>query len=54
METFQNTFRITFKQKGDKKRTTLNVVLEDIVSVHTAKEFLWLKKGIHVSSIERL
>lgn len=54
METFENTFRITFKQQGRKERTTLDIVLQNIFSVHTAKEFLWEKKGIHATSIKRL
>jgi hypothetical protein len=54
METFQNTFRVTFKQQGMKERTTLDIVLQNIFSVHTAKEFLWEQKGIHASAIKRL
>jgi hypothetical protein len=54
METFENTFRISFRQQGRKERTTLDIVLQNICSVHTAKEFLWEEKGIMVTSIERL
>ena len=53
METFQNTFRVTFKQQGMKERTTLDIVLQNIFSVHTAKEVL-ADKGIHASAIKRL
>lgn len=54
METFESTFRVTFKQQGSKERTTLDIVLQNIFSVHTAKEFLWEQKGIHATSIQRL
>lgn len=51
---FQNTFRVTFKQQGSKERTTLDIVLQNIFSVHMVKEFLWNEKGIHATSIKRL
>jgi len=58
METFENTFAVTFNpQKGlvpqKEGRITLDIVLENVHSVHTAKEVL-ADKGIHASAIKRL
>lgn len=54
METFQNTFRVTFKEQGSKERATKDIVLKNVHSVFTAKKVLWEEKGMWASSIERL
>ncbi len=56
METFTNTFDISFNPTGqpNKERARLTVVLENVSSVHDAKELLWKEQGIHVTSISRL
>ncbi len=58
METFKNIFAVTFNpQTGfvshKKGRITMDIVLENVHSVQTAKEVL-ADKGIHASSIKRL
>lgn len=58
METFENTFEVTFNpQRGfiphREGKVTISIVLENVHSVHTAKEVL-AEKGIHASAIKRL
>jgi hypothetical protein len=58
METFENTFAVTFNPRvglvpPKEGRITLNIVLENVHSVHTAAEVL-ADKGIHAIRIERL
>ncbi len=58
METFENIFSVTFNpQRGfvpnKEGRITLDIVLENVHSVHTAKEVL-SEKGIYASAIKRL
>ena len=58
METFENTFAVTFNPQAGfvshkEGRITVDIVLENVHSVQTAKEVL-ANKGIHASSIKRL
>ena len=58
METFENTFAVTFNPQAGfvphkEGRVTIDIVLENVHSVHTAKEVL-AEKGIHASAIKRL
>ena len=58
METFENTFTVTFNPRvglvpPKEGRITLDIVLENVHSVHTAKEVL-ADKGIHALAIKRL
>ena len=58
METFKNTFAVTFNPKAgfiphEEGRVTIDIVLENVHSVQTAKEVL-ADKGIHASAIKRL
>ena len=56
METFTNTFDISFNPTGrpSTDRARLTVILENVSSVHDARELLWEEQGIHVTSISRL
>ena len=57
MELFKNTFAVTFNPQAGflnkQGRVTINIVLENVHSVHTAKEVL-ASGGIYASAIERL
>lgn len=65
METFENTFAVTFNPRAgfvphsdvyslDKEgRVTIDIVLENVHSVEKAKEVL-ADKGIYASAIKRL
>ena len=58
METFENTFAVTFNPRvglvpNKEGRVTIDIVLENVHSVHTAAEVL-ADKGIHAIRIERL
>lgn len=58
MKTFKNTFAVTFNPQAGflphkYGRVTIDIVLENVHSVKTAKEVL-ADKGIHASSIKRL